>query len=167
MRKVILYYLILIKRIFSIKAAIHCHAGLGRTGLFIACYLIFSHRMTAKEAIYFIREKRPGSVQMQQQIDTAKEFEKYLIPLRVVYFDVYEKNKTNNDATSSRLGVSSSRISLSTNGTFSCDCSFNLGTFLHRQKLILHGKEAKKLKYIPKVNFSDNLFIKSHNIVMY
>jgi protein tyrosine phosphatase domain-containing protein 1 len=40
------------------KVAIHCHAGLGRTGLFIACYLIYKFRMSANDAIYYIRDKR-------------------------------------------------------------------------------------------------------------
>lgn len=40
------------------KAAIHCHAGLGRTGLFIACYLVYERRLSADEAIHLIRQKR-------------------------------------------------------------------------------------------------------------
>lgn len=40
------------------QVAVHCHAGLGRTGLLIACYLVYSERMTAKEAIHFVRENR-------------------------------------------------------------------------------------------------------------
>jgi protein-tyrosine phosphatase len=40
------------------KVAVHCHAGLGRTGLFIASYLIYKYRMSAKDAIYYIRNQR-------------------------------------------------------------------------------------------------------------
>ena len=40
------------------KVAIHCHAGLGRTGVLIACYLIYSKRMGGDEAITAVREKR-------------------------------------------------------------------------------------------------------------
>ena len=40
------------------KVAIHCHAGLGRTGVLIACYLIYSKRMGGDEAIATVREKR-------------------------------------------------------------------------------------------------------------
>jgi protein tyrosine phosphatase domain-containing protein 1 len=31
------------------KIAVHCHAGLGRTGLVIACYLVFTDRFTPTE----------------------------------------------------------------------------------------------------------------------
>ena len=40
------------------KVAIHCHAGLGRTGVLIACYLIYSKRMCGDEAITTVRERR-------------------------------------------------------------------------------------------------------------
>ena len=40
------------------KVAVHCHAGLGRTGVLIACYLVYSRRMGGDEAITLVREKR-------------------------------------------------------------------------------------------------------------
>ncbi|KAJ8963967.1 hypothetical protein NQ314_005226 [Rhamnusium bicolor] len=48
--------------------AVHCKAGLGRTGSLIGSYLIKHYRMTAKEAISWMRICRPGSVIGQQQI---------------------------------------------------------------------------------------------------
>lgn len=47
--------------------AVHCGAGLGRTGTVIACY--FVHRgMTTEEAIARIRAIRPGSVETVAQV---------------------------------------------------------------------------------------------------
>ena len=40
------------------KVAIHCHAGLGRTGVLIACYLVYSQRMSGDEAIKLVRTNR-------------------------------------------------------------------------------------------------------------
>ena len=40
------------------RAAVHCHAGLGRTGALIACYLVFQERMDPFAAIRHVREKR-------------------------------------------------------------------------------------------------------------
>nr|XP_003705023.1 PREDICTED: dual specificity protein phosphatase CDC14A-like [Megachile rotundata] len=47
--------------------AIHCKAGLGRTGSLIAAYLIKHYKMAAREAIAWIRICRPGSVIGHQQ----------------------------------------------------------------------------------------------------
>ncbi|CAH2097738.1 unnamed protein product [Euphydryas editha] len=47
--------------------AVHCKAGLGRTGSLIGCYLIKHYRMTAHEAIAWMRICRPGSVIGHQQ----------------------------------------------------------------------------------------------------
>ena len=44
------------------KVLIHCHAGLGRTGVLIACYLVFSRRLTGDEAISLVRAKRCGVI---------------------------------------------------------------------------------------------------------
>ncbi|XP_041647002.1 dual specificity protein phosphatase CDC14AB isoform X2 [Cheilinus undulatus] len=47
--------------------AVHCKAGLGRTGTLIGCYLMKHYRFTAGEAIAWIRMCRPGSVIGPQQ----------------------------------------------------------------------------------------------------
>ncbi|XP_036442105.1 dual specificity protein phosphatase CDC14AB isoform X4 [Colossoma macropomum] len=47
--------------------AVHCKAGLGRTGTLIGCYLMKHYRLTAAEAIAWIRICRPGSVIGPQQ----------------------------------------------------------------------------------------------------
>ncbi|KDQ14234.1 hypothetical protein BOTBODRAFT_33022 [Botryobasidium botryosum FD-172 SS1] len=47
--------------------AVHCKAGLGRTGTLIGAYLIYKHGFTANEAIAFMRIVRPGCVVGPQQ----------------------------------------------------------------------------------------------------
>ncbi|KAF4072196.1 hypothetical protein AMELA_G00260360 [Ameiurus melas] len=47
--------------------AVHCKAGLGRTGTLIGCYMMKHFRLTAAEAIAWIRICRPGSVIGPQQ----------------------------------------------------------------------------------------------------
>ncbi|TKA73453.1 Tyrosine-protein phosphatase cdcA [Cryomyces minteri] len=47
--------------------AVHCKAGLGRTGCLIGAYLIYRHGFTANEIIAFMRFMRPGMVVGPQQ----------------------------------------------------------------------------------------------------
>ncbi|RMJ28293.1 hypothetical protein PHISP_00856 [Aspergillus sp. HF37] len=47
--------------------AVHCKAGLGRTGCLIGAYLIYRHGFTANEVIAFMRFMRPGMVVGPQQ----------------------------------------------------------------------------------------------------
>jgi len=47
--------------------AVHCKAGLGRTGSLIACWMMKHHKFTAPEAIAWLRIARPGSVIGPQQ----------------------------------------------------------------------------------------------------
>lgn len=47
--------------------AVHCKAGLGRTGSCIGCYMMKHYRFTAEEAIGWMRIARPGCVIGPQQ----------------------------------------------------------------------------------------------------
>ncbi|KAM5227236.1 protein tyrosine phosphatase domain-containing protein 1 isoform 1-T1 [Ctenodactylus gundi] len=104
------------------KVAIHCHAGLGRTGVLIACYLVFATRMTADQAIIFVRAKRPNSIQTRGQLLCVREFTQFLTPLRNVFSCCDPKAH-----------------------------AVTLAQYLIRQRHLLHGYEARLLKHVPKI----------------
>ncbi|KAL6111405.1 ptpdc1 [Pungitius sinensis] len=104
------------------KMAVHCHAGLGRTGVLVACYLVFTSRMSADQAILFVRAKRPNSIQTRGQLLCVREFAQFLVPLRSVF------------------SCAEPRASAVT-----------LSQYLTRQRHLLHGYEARQMKNVPKV----------------
>ena len=55
--------------------AVHCLAGRGRTGTVLAAY--FVHRgLSAREAIEKVRDLRPGSIEVPEQEDAIRAFER-------------------------------------------------------------------------------------------
>uniref|UniRef100_A0A8C3T1X3 Protein tyrosine phosphatase domain-containing protein 1 n=1 Tax=Chelydra serpentina TaxID=8475 RepID=A0A8C3T1X3_CHESE len=104
------------------RVAVHCHAGLGRTGVLIACYLVFATRMTADQAILFVRAKRSNSIQTRGQLVCVREFTQFLIPLRNVFACCEPKAH-----------------------------AVTLSQYLIRQRHLLHGYESRHLKYVPKL----------------
>ncbi|CAL8084162.1 unnamed protein product [Orchesella dallaii] len=108
------------------KAAIHCHAGLGRTGVLIACYLVYAMRLRANDAIRLVRNKRPGSIPSRLHILCVQQFEQFILPNCIIYCnrDILKDKKLQD---------------------------FTLQQYLKRQKFILHGRECKTLRHIPKI----------------
>lgn len=57
--------------------AVHCRAGMGRTGTMLACYLV-SQGFGAREALAAVRQKRPGSVETPEQEAVVYRYADYL-----------------------------------------------------------------------------------------
>jgi len=45
---------------------VHCHAGIGRTGTILACFMV-RQDMDANQAIQYVRRLRPGSLEVYSQ----------------------------------------------------------------------------------------------------
>ena len=55
--------------------AVHCGAGLGRTGAVVAAFLV-SQGESARDAIFKVRRIRPGSIETEDQAQAVFEFQR-------------------------------------------------------------------------------------------
>jgi len=60
----------------QLPVAVHCLAGLGRTGCMLACYLV-EQGLSADQAITTIRARRPGSIEVPEQEAIVYEYENF------------------------------------------------------------------------------------------
>ena len=80
------------------KCLVHCHAGYGRTGVVIVCYLLFSSLKDCDTIIKHVRSKRKKCVETKDQIKYCKKFEDFLNHSRLLFgnkesIDVYLKKQ--------------------------------------------------------------------------
>lgn len=54
---------------------IHCHAGIGRTGIFTACLARIVFNLTGEEAVSWVRQVIPHAVENDQQFQFIQAFE--------------------------------------------------------------------------------------------
>ncbi|MBG0787681.1 MAG: dual specificity protein phosphatase family protein [Anaerolineaceae bacterium] len=57
------------------NVAIHCHAGVGRTGIFAACLAKVVLGLDGSQAYAWVRQVIPGAVENQEQIQFIEKFD--------------------------------------------------------------------------------------------
>ena len=56
------------------NVAVHCFAGYGRTGMFLACLARQVLGLSANEAIEWVRSYVPSAIEVQEQVEVVKAF---------------------------------------------------------------------------------------------
>ena len=95
-----LYFMLdIIKEIYDMikikkkKVLVHCHAGNGRTGIVIACYLMYTYNYNAEEAVFKLREIRKKCIEKNSQMNYCFKFKSFIDQLRRVFtFEKYDVN---------------------------------------------------------------------------
>ncbi|KPJ00807.1 Protein tyrosine phosphatase domain-containing protein 1 [Papilio xuthus] len=113
----------------SIHLCVCPELSLGRTGVLIACYLVYALRIRANDAIRLVRKKRPRAVQTSGQILCVQQFEHYILPQTVIF------------STKEPLLLAKGRKY----------AEFTLRQYLYRQQVTLHGIEERVFREIPKI----------------
>ena len=79
------------------KVLVHCHAGMGRTGLTIASYLVYGLNYSVDEAINLVKPKRKEAFNKKIQIEFLNNFSKCLHELQVMFYSNVEDKPNWND----------------------------------------------------------------------
>jgi atypical dual specificity phosphatase len=62
----------------SLGVAVHCGAGLGRTGSILATWFVADQGLTGTEAVARVRRLRPGSIETPEQVQAVETFARRL-----------------------------------------------------------------------------------------
>lgn len=98
------------------------HCSCFSSGVLLASFLAYATRMTANQAILYVRAKRPNSIQTRGQLRCVREFAQFLVPLRSVFSCAEPRSNP-----------------------------VTLSQYLNRQRHILHGTERRELRHMPKI----------------
>jgi len=113
------------------RVSVHCHAGLGRTGLVIACFLVYRYRLSAEEAVEEVRADRPGSVQTWKQAEFVGDFAARVTACRRAFLLPRPVGRA--------AGAGGGRAAPGIRGV------------LEAQAFLLRGREAAELRHAPAV----------------
>ena len=87
-----LYFMLdIIKEIYQMikikkkKVLVHCHAGNGRTGIVVACYLIYTYNYDAEEAVKILRSFRKKCIEKNAQMKYCIKFKQFIVQLRRIF----------------------------------------------------------------------------------
>ena len=87
-----LYFMLdIIKEIYEMikikqkKVLVHCHAGNGRTGIVVACYLMYTYNYDAENAVKVLRSFRKKCIEKNAQMKYCIKFKHFIIQLRRIF----------------------------------------------------------------------------------
>ena len=76
------------------KVLVHCHAGYGRTGVVIACYMIYNYaNKDVEDIIKSIKKKRNKCIETKMQKRFCNKFHAYISHIRKLFDDNNQKEK--------------------------------------------------------------------------
>ena len=87
-----LYFMLdIIKEIYEMikikgkKVLVHCHAGNGRTGIVIACYLMYAYNFNTEKAVLELRNIRKKCIEKNTQMNYCSKFYSFISQLKKVF----------------------------------------------------------------------------------